>query len=491
LQQSDLHKISALGKLALSLNLSDGSSLVCDEVVRVIPNKRLVCRGVWQQKAVYAKLFIDARAAHYFARDLAGVSDLLSAKILTPVLLFQGQIQSNVYILVFEAVANSLNAEQVWQNLDFKARFALAKNLVQEIAKHHNAGLLQTDLYFKNFLVENAKSKTECIYTLDGDGIRKYTRLSKSQSQRNLATLFSKMDVLEDDWMPKLYEVYCAQAGIEYSVFDEAEIWALTQKIRRQTASHYADKKVFRQCTDVKKYALRGACILVCREYENIDFTGNLDELITAQNLLKNGNTCTVALAEIDDKKVVIKRYNIKSFWHGVMRALRKTRAAASWANAHRLKLLNIATAKPIALIEKRKFGLKAQAYFLAEYIDAPNTAEFFAKTRGKPQRAEAIKNIVTLFYKLYLLQISHGDTKATNIKMVDNQPMLIDLDSMRQHQNVLFFERAHVRDLRRFMQNWQNEPALYNAFVKTFRVIYEDFEPLEKASIFNNKELN
>jgi tRNA A-37 threonylcarbamoyl transferase component Bud32 len=485
LQQPDLHKITAPGKLALSLSLSDGSNLVCDEVVRVIPKKRLVCKGVWQKKAVYAKLFIDARAAHYFARDLAGVSDLLSAKIFTPVLLFQGQIQSNVYILVFEAVANSLNAEQVWQKSDAKSHFNLAQGLVLEIAKHHNADLLQTDLYFKNFLVENDK-----IYTLDGDGIRKYTRLSKSQSQRNLATLFSKMDVLEDDWMPKLYEVYCAQTGIEYSVFDEVEIWVQTQKIRRQTASHYADKKVFRQCTDVKKYALESSRILVCREYENINFPGNLESLFTKKNLLKNGNTCTVALAEISGKKIVIKRYNIKNFWHGIGRAFRQTRAAVSWANAHRLKLLDVATAKPIALIENRKFGLKGKAYFLAEYINAPDVAEYFAKTRGKTQRAEVVKNIATLFHKLYLLQISHGDTKATNIKIVANKPMLIDLDSMIQHRFAFTFEKAHARDLSRFMQNWQDDNALYNAFVKAFNVIYEEHAPLQKAGIFNNKEL-
>lgn len=490
LQQSDLHTILAPEKLALSINLSDGSSLVCDEVVRVIPNKRLVCKGIWQKKAVYAKLFIDARAAQYFARDLAGVSDLLSAKIATPVLLFQGQTQEGAHVLVFEAVANSLNAEQVWQKSDAKARFNLAKNLVTEIAKHHHAGLLQTDLYLKNFLVSDNK-----IYTLDGDGIRKYTRLSKRQTQRNLATLFSKFDVLEDDWIPELYAAYCAQMGSAHSVLDEVEIWAKTQKIRREVASNYADKKVFRQCTDVKKYALKtdlqGAWILVCRQHENIDFSGNLNALLTPQSLLKNGNTCTVALVEMGGKKIVIKRYNIKSFWHGVNRALRKTRAAVSWANAHRLKILGIATAKPIALIEKKNFGLfNSKAYFLAEYIDAPDAAEFFAKNSNKTARAEAVHNIVTLFYKLYLLQISHGDTKATNLKIQGSQPILIDLDAMRQHTFSWSAECAHVRDLRRFMQNWQDDNALYNAFVKSFNVIYEDLAPLEKAGIFQNKEI-
>ncbi len=491
LQQFDLHQILAPGKLALSLNLSDGASLVCDEVVRVIPNKRLVCKGIWQKKAVYAKLFIDARAAHYFARDLAGVTDLLAAKIATPALLFQGQTQEGAYVLVFEAVANSLNVEQVWQKSDTKARFILAKNLVQEIAKHHNAGLLQTDLYLKNFLVENDK-----IYTLDGDGIRKFTRLSQQRALQNLSVLLSKFDVLEvEAWLADLLKTYAEKRGWE-ALPDGGLIKKTANAHRQKIASNYADKKVFRQCTDVKKYAtkkgLGGSWILFSRAYEYLYIPNDLGALLTEQNLLKKGNTCTVGLIEIDDKKIVIKRYNIKSFWHGLSRAVRQTRAAVSWANAHRLKILGIATAQPIALIENKNFGLlNCKAYFLAEYIDAPDTAQFFSQMQDKMACAEAVKNIVMLFYKLYFLQISHGDMKATNIKMVNNKPVLIDLDSMIQHRFVFMFEKAHARDLRRFMQNWQDDNALYNAFMETFRVIYADVKPLEKAGIFNNKELN
>jgi tRNA A-37 threonylcarbamoyl transferase component Bud32 len=299
------------------------------------------------------------------------------------------------------------------------------------------------------------------------------------------------MDVLEDDWMPELYEGYCAQTGIAHSVFDEAEILALTQKIRRQTASRYADKKVFRQCTDVKKYALQGSWILASSDAENIDFSGNLDALMTPQNLLKDGNTCTVALVEMGGKKIVIKRYNIKNFWYRLNRAFRQTRAAVSWANAHRLTILDVATAKPIALIEQKTFGLlQGKAYFLTEYIDAPDAADFFTKTRNKVQRAEAVHNMATQFYRLNLLKISHGDMKATNIKMQGAQPVFIDLDAMRQHTFSWSAERAHVRDLRRFMQNWQNDNALYNAFVKAFKVIYEEHAPLYKAGIATNKEL-
>ncbi len=37
-----------------------------------------------------------------------------------------------------------------------------------------------------------------------------------------------------------------------HSPVDVAEVWILTQKIRHQVAKCYADKKVFRTCTDVK-----------------------------------------------------------------------------------------------------------------------------------------------------------------------------------------------------------------------------------------------
>ena len=73
---------------------------------------------------------------------------------------------------------------------------------------------------------------------------------------------------------------------------------------------------------------------------------------------------------------------------------------------------------------------------------------------------------------------------KASNIKVVDNQPVLIDLDSMIQHRFNRLALNGHARDLRRFMQNWQDTPALYNAFVKAFKVIYADNAPLQLAQI-------
>jgi tRNA A-37 threonylcarbamoyl transferase component Bud32 len=372
----------------------------------------------------------------------------------------------------------------LWKKLAADARLKLAKQLVKTIAQHHQAGLLQTDLHLKNFLIQD-----ENIYTLDGDGIRKYTRLSEHQAFKNLSVLFSKFDVLDmESWLAGLLKTYSDIRSL-HTLPDATLIKAMANAYRQKTTSDYADKKVFRQCTDVNVTTAQDLFIATSSDTDlNMPKDiAELDALIQPHSLLKNGNTCTVALAEINDKKFVIKRYNIKHFWHGVSRAFRPSRAAASWANAYRLNILGIATAKPIALYEQRTFGLRGKAYFLAEYLNLPDVAEYFTQTQDKALCAEAVKNIVTLFYKFYLLQISHGDMKATNIKMLGTQPVFIDLDSMQQHRNSN--PVAHVRDLRRFMQNWQDNSSLYNAFVKMFKVVYPDDSMLVKAGIATNKD--
>jgi len=110
---------------------------------------------------------------------------------------------------------------------------------------------------------------------------------------------------------------------------------------------------------------------------------------------------------------------------------------------------------------------------------------EFFADAEvTAAQKSLVAQNIAQLFYKLYLLKIDHGDFKATNMKIVDGKPVLIDLDSMREYRCNWWYSRRHVRDLRRFMRNWQHDAAARNILVAAFRVTYSDTSLLDKAGI-------
>lgn len=480
----DLQALLQSGQNMFDVELHDSSILKLSEVVRSVPGKRFVCRGVWQGKSVYAKLFVGNDAKRHAMRDRQGVDYLAEAHIVTPALLYAGAAaDDSAQVLIFQTVAPSENTEVVYQNTaDSLKRFELASKLVHVVAQHHNASLLQKDLYLKNFLIQDG-----LIFTLDGDGIRKYAKLSRQDALKNLSILLSKFDVIEiESWMHDLLKIY-AEARAWQQVPDIASMSGLVNQHRRRVTNAYADKKVFRSCTDVQVTQQAGFWAAIASRFSLQDLPktpDDCDRLIESQLRIKSGNTCTVALAQAGSLNVVIKRYNIKSFWHGVNRALRQTRAARSWANAYRLILLGIPTAAPVALIENRNFGLKGRAYFLSEYVEAPDAAEFFLKTVDSALQAQAITNIVNLFYRLFLLQISHGDMKASNIKMVNGAPLLIDLDSMQQHRLYQPAAKAHARDLKRFMHNWQAMPALYNAFIAEFKMVYADHEILRLAHI-------
>lgn len=477
---STILDIRQSGAHSFVLRLIDGSEFVCEQVVRVLPGRRLVCRGAWNGRAIFAKLFFGKSAASYAKRDREGSQWLHSAQVLTPDLLHSTELTPKISVLIYAAIENTQNAEHYWHERP-QLYDVLAKSLVNTLAKHHSAGLIQTDLHLKNFLIQEQVADELKVYTLDGDGIRKIGRLGiKCKRLRNLATLFSKFDVLNDVSIPALYRQYCSAMGVYYSVADERHVIKLVWHIRHRVSRTYADKKVFRTCTDVtvaksfKHFHALAADVLTNAQTVNLD-----TYLVDSKANLKNGNTCTVGLGDFANQRVVIKRYNIKNLWHGISRALRPSRAAVSWANAHRLIISNITTPKPLALIEDRWGCLRGRAYFLSAYVDAPDVTQFFAQQPDVELQKTAAQSLANLFLKLYLLRFAHGDCKASNIKIVHGEPVLIDLDSMCSYGACWLsnwrFEQAHVKDLKRFMKNWQSDATVLVLLRQAFQSSYPE----------------
>lgn len=459
-KENTLQQLAAFGFSASELALTDGSVLEIQAVVRTVPNKRLVCRCVWNGQPVYAKIFLGKNAARYAERDARGVTWLSEAGIRTPALLCISETADpQVRVLLFTEILDAANVEQQLASLDNAQKAEFAGLLVQEVAAHHRSGLLQTDMYLKNFLV-----KSNQVYTLDGDGVRQLLGFfQKRQRLTNLATLLSKFDALDDGWIPSLYARYCLHTGELSNAADISSLRRFVQKIRQSQVSAYADRKAFRNCTDVKVLHSFDSFKAIAAGFnmEHIDADALDACLGTPERNLKNGNTCTVGLAELAGRQVVVKRYNIKGFWHGLNRAFRVSRAALSWANGHRLLMSNIATAKPLALVEMRWGLLRRRAYYLSEYVDAPDALQFFAQCGSLEQKQIVARHLAALLHKMYLLKYTHGDFKATNIKIVDLKPLLIDLDAMRVHSSRFFgfvFTHRHVKDLKRLMRNWSRD---------------------------------
>lgn len=480
----------------LQLGAGDAADTVLQvlEVVRRVPGKRLVCRARWQGQEVFAKCFIGAGARKYAARDSRGVQWLAEAGIATPALLHDGATATGeCRVLIYAAIA-AANAEQVYRVMAPAQRQALALQLVSVVAQHHAAGLLQTDLYLKNFLVQGELSAQLLhdltIYSLDGDGIRRLCRLRRRQQQLdNLARLISKFDVEEvPQWLPALLQRYADASGWALA----PDLAAMQSSIARHKARELQQygAKVLRNCSDVRVERRARAFIAINRSCDSAALKIALqapDAMLDAGSSvrLKSGNTCTVAAVEVGKQTLVLKRYNIKNFWHGLGRALRPSRAVQSWVNAYKLLLAGVTTPLPIAVLEQRRWGLRLRAFLLTAYTPGPDAVEFFASNQEHAAlRQQVALAIAQLFYRLYLLRLEHGDFKASNLLIVDGQPLLIDLDSMRQHDSVQHFQARHARDLRRFMHNWSSDDATRLLLSQAFYQIYPEQAVLRLAKI-------
>ncbi|HEY8355656.1 MAG TPA: lipopolysaccharide kinase InaA family protein [Methylophilaceae bacterium] len=479
----DLAEISRqVTDTSFDLPLADGSRLRQLRPVRVVPGRRLVCRGEWDGRRIYVKLFIGTSAARHAERDAAGVRLLREADIATPELLHVGVVAQgegvSAHVLVFAAIEAGVNAEELWRRLDENGRRYLAEALVVTVARHHNAGLRQTDLYLKNFLVEDGR-----IYSLDGDGMRRLPLIrARHAALDNLAILLSKFDVLETDaWLPHLLRTY-AEHRAYHALPDLYDMARRVARYRQGAVRAYAERKVLRQCTDVVVRHDWRRFLAAVRTSAGTGLVRRLwqdpDALLEGEGCrcLKSGNTCTVGLMQDDDRKYVVKRYNIKSFRHWIGRFWRPSRAAASWCNAHRLLMYGVVTPPPVALLECRFGPLRGRAYFVAAYVDAPDIGQWLESDAvTDAQKLAGLRALARLMYKLQRLQIVHGDMKASNIRMDGTQPVLIDLDSMREVRCRHLFERGHVRDLRRLLRNWDGQSrwrqALADALTEAYGV--------------------
>ena len=448
------------------------SELVCTDVLRVLPEKRLVCFGEWNGRQVLVKFFLDSRSAkRHCAREEKGVKALIAAGIKTPELLFRGGLSpDNSPVLGFQRIIQSQNLAETWEQIsDEDQRVALMNQAVALIADQHNAGIKQDDIHPGNFLITDRD-----MYTIDGDAVDAHLigkPLTRLKSLKNIALFFAQFQPKYDKLAPEAFQAYVKKRAWQ----DENELSArLIKEIRSKRNVRKKDylKKIYRESTAFVCRQSRRQYMVCDRNFYSkamAEFLADPNFFVDSGRLLKQGNSSTVSLVELDGHYFVVKRYNIKNFRHGLKRCVRPSRAWNSWRNAHHLSfILGIPTPKPIMLIEKRWGPFRSTAYFVTEYMEGTDMFNLFYSGKTKDIRQEKImEKTGELLRMLADASISHGDFKATNFIFSNGKLFVIDLDAMREHRFRWRFRRAFRRDLKRFRQNWSDMPVIDKLFLE------------------------
>jgi tRNA A-37 threonylcarbamoyl transferase component Bud32 len=450
--------------------------LFCQDIVRVIPGKRIVAFGTWGGKDVVAKLFYEPRnAARHAERDADGIKALLAAGVLTPLLHFQGKSHDQrVHVLIFEKI-NGVNLDRVWQkSQDEPDIIPLMQAVTVEIATQHVLGILQHDLHLKNYILCEKK-----IYSIDGGNVQIFDEpLTKKDSLENLALFFSQLGVGRDKLQQSLFQVYAKSRGWIIKKQDLQLLEVALNKWTNKRLENYT-KKIMRESSAFVCEQSMNQLMIYDRDFESQEFLAclnNLDVMIAspAATVLKSGRSSTVVKVSIDNHPIIIKRYNMKSALHWLRRCLRASRAVKGWRLGQRLSLLGIATAKPIAFVETRFLGLRGKSYLLMEYVEGEHSGEYFAASvRDTDAAATTANKIISLLENLAKLHLTHGDLKMTNILFEKQSPILIDLDGMHEHHS-LWCRLAFHQEIKRFMKNWRDRPTIYALFEQRVREMYE-----------------
>jgi tRNA A-37 threonylcarbamoyl transferase component Bud32 len=457
-------------KLPLKIYLGRATaenSLVCKKILRHLPGKRLVCAGVWQQRPVLVKLFLDPRhAQRHWSRENSGLELLNSAGISTPDLLFSGQLDNGTPVLVFEFLEEAETALDLWNRLTSeKGKRALLNQLLDVIVALHDAELIQKDLHLENFLLSDQR-----LYAIDGDAVSSTGHggaVAHAEVVSNLALFFAQL-LPKDDVFLDASITYYARARDMNGEQLAADLKVVLPEVRRKRRQKYV-KKCYRTCSEFVRSQANSQVSITRRDAqgETLDrLLNDPDDFMREGEILKDGNTCTVVRVQADACDWVIKRYNIKNPLHYLSRCLRQTRAWTSWGNAHHLKVSGIETPRAIAVLEKRFGPLRSTGYYVCDFQDGPLASHFFAPERvDSPGIEEVAENFVRLFELFKKLGIHHGDCKATNFLVVDGAPSVLDLDAMCMPESRQAFDRLFKIDRQRFLNNWQTSPELKDWF--------------------------
>lgn len=446
--------------------LSDGESIMVNEVIRLIPRKRLVAFGIWQDKDVVVKFFYSkSKAKRHIDKEVNGIHILQNNKIPTPKLYHQGvSADGSIHILIFERILNAKNVDLLWKNRkDIESVRPYFQALIIEIATQHVLGVLQKDLHLKNFLIGH-----KIIYTLDGADIETYPHLlSKAMSMDNLALFLAQLGVGTHIFQEKLFRYYAKSRGWLLKKSDLIELFLTIKKWDQLRWREYS-KKIFRQCSDFSVIDTPSTFSVYDRTVESkecLGFIHNPDRIfkdpVTVP--LKLGRSSTVVRTRLNGSEVVVKRYNFKNNWHRLRRLFRTTRAKHCWQVAQKMQLFGVKTAKPIAFIEKKWLGFTYQSYYVTEYVAGESALDWLIQHEKNPDHLymmiEKILNLIKNFSKL---QMTHGDLKITNILIdQDDNPVLIDLDGAISHISIASLRHAFKKEMKRFLENFKDYPQL------------------------------
>jgi tRNA A-37 threonylcarbamoyl transferase component Bud32 len=430
----------------------DGERYHCEQILRWLPGRRLVIKALHRGEPLLLKLFAPSKKGwRELSREQHGYKVCKAAGVAVPTEKLISDDFAGCLAVAYEFIADACPFELVSNN-----QAQMVPALLQLMVRCHQAGIYQHDIHTDNILMT-----PHGLLLIDLASVRGLAgqSLSTRKSLSNLARLVAQFVPDQQQLILKKLNLYYQARGWTYGQTERENFKNLINKAWQKRKETYLSK-CFRACTMTAyfkdkdlEYALKRSFFKQIGKQAIRD----IDVLVETGKRLKDGNSATVVMTEMAGRKVVIKRYNIKSYWHFLKRCWRPSRAANAWRQGNLLHLLGIPTPEVLGIVEHRLGPLRKEAYLITEYVAGAREVSEVYKERS-PAAVE-FKQIQRIFSLMLEYHLSHGDLKASNFLLSETGDIeLIDLDAMREHRYSWVFRRAFNKDMKRFLRNWHGD---------------------------------
>ncbi len=444
----------------------DGERYNCEQILRWLPGRRLVIKALHDGEPLLLKLFVpNKKGWRELSREQHGYKACKAAGVAVPAEKLISDDFAGCLAVAYEFIADACPFMLASYN-----QAQMVPALLQLMVRCHQAGIYQHDIHTDNILMT-----PHGLLLIDLASVRGLAgqSLNTRKSLSNLARLVAQFVPDQQQLILKKLNLYYQARGWTYGQAERENFKTLLNKAWQKRKETYLNK-CFRACTMTAyfkdnrlEYAFKRSFFKRIGD----EAIRDIDALVEQGKKLKDGNSATVVMTEMGGRRVVVKRYNIKSYWHFLKRCWRPSRAANAWRQGNLLHLMGIVTPGALGFVERRLGPLRKEAYLVTEYVDGAREVSEVYKDRS-PTTVE-FRQIQHIFSLMYEYHLSHGDLKASNLLLSETGDIeLIDLDAMREHHYGWVFRRAFNKDMKRFLRNWHGRVLRmrFNSMIENLR---------------------
>lgn len=393
--------------------------LQLDTLVHEYPGKRLIFRRHLDDGTpVAAKFYLGfLRQTWEWLRGLRGARRLQASGVPAPRLHYAGYCRdATAWLTVLEWI----DADEPWPPSTRPLARADHSRLIDAIVVHHEYGVVQNDMNWRNFVPRSGR-----LYTVDTDRLRRHRApLGRRASLAHLVHVYASKSRIPEDDLRWAYRSYCEARGWQPDVSEESQLLKRTRRARVAQAF-----KIARRAARGWKHYGRssaGKCdLLFDRRNLSRDMVLNI-----AKELSESRRPGPVSVAAVPPGYSVRAIREMGNTPLGpALSWLRPARAMTqAWMTILTLRRLGFSVPQGAALVHHRERGL---TWLVSESIDNARPLHTLGETDAD-DRDRAVAALRELLENMQRYRIGHRDWSLGALGWDGERIWLLDLGNIR-----------------------------------------------------------